>query len=92
MPLVTPVSRQVVPTMGVLRFPIFRWPMIPIDRRRHAVQLTAAGRAVCADLRSAGDTIQAELLDGLDDHEQAALHRLLLRLFEENQSRATRSR
>ena len=85
--------RNAVPVVDLLRRRglIERAPD-PADRRRHAIQLTAAGRAVCADLRSAGDTIEAELLDGLDGRERTALHRLLLKLLEETQSRATRSR
>jgi DNA-binding MarR family transcriptional regulator len=51
------------------------------DRRRHAVSLTAAGRATLEDLRGAGDQLEREFLSALSSSEQATLHRLLRKLF-----------
>jgi DNA-binding MarR family transcriptional regulator len=55
----------------------------PADRRRRAIALTPAGQRMLNDLRQAADAIEADMLKGLDDHQQAILHRLLLTLFEE---------
>ncbi|GAB3986024.1 MarR family transcriptional regulator [Actinoallomurus acanthiterrae] len=54
----------------------------PADRRRHTIALTAEGRTVINGLRSTGESIERDMLDGLTDDEQAALHVLLHRLFE----------
>jgi DNA-binding MarR family transcriptional regulator len=54
----------------------------PSDRRRRAIALTAAGRALLADLRQAADAVEHDMLEALDDRDQGTLHRLLNRLFE----------
>jgi MarR family transcriptional regulator, lower aerobic nicotinate degradation pathway regulator len=54
----------------------------PADRRRHAIALTAEGRAAVERLRRAGEGIERDMLDGLTGDEQTALHTLLNRLFE----------
>ena len=54
----------------------------PADRRRRAIALTPAGQRLLNDLRQAADTVEHDMLKGLDDHQQAILHRLLLTLFE----------
>jgi DNA-binding MarR family transcriptional regulator len=54
----------------------------PADRRRRAIRLTPAGQQMLDDLRQAADAIEHDMLKGLDDHQQASLHRLLLTLFE----------
>jgi len=53
----------------------------PTDRRRHAVALTAAGRAALDNLRRAGDEVEEQLLDCLSSSERAALHRTLRKLL-----------
>jgi DNA-binding MarR family transcriptional regulator len=54
----------------------------PGDRRRRAIALTPAGRAMLNQLRQAADAVEADMLKGLDDDQQASLHRLLLTLYE----------
>jgi DNA-binding MarR family transcriptional regulator len=54
----------------------------PADRRRRAIALTPAGQRLLTELRQAADAVEADMLKGLDDHQQASLHRLLLTLFE----------
>jgi DNA-binding MarR family transcriptional regulator len=54
----------------------------PADRRRRAVRLTPAGQKMLTELRQAADAVEADMLKGLDGHQQASLHRLLLTLFE----------
>ncbi|MFL6055812.1 MAG: MarR family winged helix-turn-helix transcriptional regulator [Actinoallomurus sp.] len=54
----------------------------PADRRRHAIALTAEGRATIRGLRHAGERIERDMLDGLTGDEQSALHALLHRLFQ----------
>ena len=54
----------------------------PADRRRRAIALTPAGQGLLNDLRQAADAVEHDMLKGLDDHQQAILHRLLLTLFE----------
>jgi DNA-binding MarR family transcriptional regulator len=54
----------------------------PVDRRRHAVKLTASGREGVRQMRQAIDTLdQEEFFVGLDSQEQATLHALLIKLF-----------
>jgi len=52
----------------------------PQDRRRHAVVLTAAGRATLDELRLAGEQVEQELLDDLTASERATLHRILSKI------------
>src|SRR5215218_6153489 len=53
----------------------------PADRRR-PIGLTPAGQRVLNQLRQAADAIEADMLKGLDQHQQASLHRLLRTLYE----------
>jgi DNA-binding MarR family transcriptional regulator len=53
----------------------------PKDRRRHAVELTAAGRRFLRQLQRSGAAVERDMLAGLDDSERAALGRLLLKLL-----------
>jgi DNA-binding MarR family transcriptional regulator len=52
----------------------------PDDRRRHALHLTADGRAKLDEGRAVAQRIAAQLLGALDDREVAALRDLLARL------------
>lgn len=54
----------------------------PADRRRRPIRLTSAGQAMLNQLRQVADAVEHDMLKGLDDHQQAILHRLLLTLFE----------
>ncbi|MCL2770220.1 MAG: MarR family winged helix-turn-helix transcriptional regulator [Solirubrobacterales bacterium] len=51
----------------------------PADRRRHRVELTAAGRAALAGAERAQESIEHEVLGALDPEERATLWRLLTR-------------
>ena len=51
----------------------------PDDRRRHLVDLTAAGRKALASAERAQESIEDELLHALDPDERAVLWRLLTR-------------
>ena len=53
----------------------------PRDRRRHAVRLSAAGRAKLNRLREVGTQAESELLQPLSATERRRLHRLLARLL-----------
>src|SRR5436305_1893253 len=54
----------------------------PDDRRRHIVELTAAGGVIVADAERALSTVQEHVLAGLDEEERCALHELLARAAE----------
>lgn len=54
----------------------------PANRRRNVVTLTAAGRQHLEELQQHADTVQAELLAGLDASEQRQLHSLLAKLLD----------
>jgi DNA-binding MarR family transcriptional regulator len=56
----------------------------PTDRRRHVVQMTAAGRKTLAKLRALSQRLDEEFLGPLDERERAVLHTLLLELAEEH--------
>jgi len=56
----------------------------PSDRRRHVVQMTAAGRKTLAKLRALSQQIEEEFLAPLDERERKVLHSLLLELAEEH--------
>jgi DNA-binding MarR family transcriptional regulator len=51
----------------------------PADRRRHIVELTAAGRRSLARAEGAQEAIEDDVLAALDAEERAALWRLLTR-------------
>jgi DNA-binding MarR family transcriptional regulator len=57
----------------------------PADRRRHVVQMTAAGRKMLAKLRGLAHRLEVDFLSPLDERERETLHRLLLQLAEEHQ-------
>lgn len=54
----------------------------PNDRRRHIVELSAAGRTTLASAERDLAAVQDDVLSGLDDEERCTLHRLLLRAAE----------
>src|ERR1700733_10056797 len=54
----------------------------PDDRRRQVVSLTAAGRALLAQLRTPIDEVQERFLAVLSEDERAVLRTLLVRLLE----------
>ncbi|GHF65361.1 DNA-binding MarR family transcriptional regulator [Amycolatopsis bartoniae] len=54
----------------------------PANRRRNLVTLTAAGRHYLEELQQHADTVQAELLAGLDPAEQRQLQSLLAKLLD----------
>lgn len=56
----------------------------PADRRRHVVEMTAAGRKTLAKLRALSKSIEEEFLAPLDDRERKVFHTLLLELAEEH--------
>ena len=51
----------------------------PLDRRRHIVELSDAGRTALDRAERALASVQDQILAGLDDDERAALHALLVR-------------
>jgi DNA-binding MarR family transcriptional regulator len=51
----------------------------PLDRRRHLVELTAAGRRALERAERAQESIEEEVLATLDPQERATLHELLSR-------------
>jgi DNA-binding MarR family transcriptional regulator len=51
----------------------------PDDRRRHIVELSAAGRQALLNAERALVAVQDDILGALDDDERATLHALLLR-------------
>lgn len=53
----------------------------PTDRRRHAVNLTSAGRDLLAQLRLEGERLELRMLAALNASERSTLHQLLLRLL-----------
>jgi DNA-binding MarR family transcriptional regulator len=54
----------------------------PSDRRRHLVELTAAGVRALASAEHAQEQIEDEVLRGLDDEERATLWKLLTRALQ----------
>ena len=56
----------------------------PSDRRRHVVQMTAAGRKTLAKLRALSRKLEDDFLAALDDGERKLLHTLLLELAGEH--------
>jgi DNA-binding MarR family transcriptional regulator len=53
----------------------------PLDRRRHAVKLTAVGQVELQQIRQAREKVDEAFFAGLDNKEQEALHQLLAKLF-----------
>lgn len=53
----------------------------PTDRRRYAVTLTAAGKALLTELRHAAEDAEERLLTPLTTAERRTLHALLTKLF-----------
>jgi DNA-binding MarR family transcriptional regulator len=51
----------------------------PLDRRRHIVELTGAGRTALARAEGALASVQDQVLAALDEDERDALHALLVR-------------
>jgi DNA-binding MarR family transcriptional regulator len=74
--------RNAVPVLDVLqeRRLVRRRPD-PGDRRRHAVELTQAGRAMLDKLRRDGTEVEDRFLDCLSATERAALHKALGKLL-----------
>jgi DNA-binding MarR family transcriptional regulator len=56
----------------------------PTDRRRHVVEMTAAGRKTLAKLRALSRRLEQDFLEPLDERERQVLHTLLLELAEEH--------
>lgn len=54
------------------------------DRRRHVVEMTAAGRKALARARKLSARLDDEFLSSLGEKERAQLHALLMRLAEEH--------
>jgi DNA-binding MarR family transcriptional regulator len=54
------------------------------DRRRHVVEMTAAGRKALTRARKLSARLDDEFLSSLDEKERAHLHALLMRLAEEH--------
>jgi DNA-binding MarR family transcriptional regulator len=53
----------------------------PLDRRRHAVKLTAVGHEELQQILHAREKVDEAFFAGLDNEEQETLHRLLVKLF-----------
>jgi DNA-binding MarR family transcriptional regulator len=51
-----------------------------VDRRRHLVSLTPAGKKTLGQLRAISKQVESEFLVPLDEDERQALHALLLQL------------
>ena len=56
----------------------------PADRRRHVVQMTAAGRRMLERLRGLSKQLDEEFLASLTEQERQELHALLLKLAEQH--------
>jgi MarR family transcriptional regulator, lower aerobic nicotinate degradation pathway regulator len=54
----------------------------PEDRRRHRVEVSKKGLAVIDKVGATMDSVEDELLAGLDDEDRAELERLLLGIFD----------
>ena len=58
-----------------------------VDRRRHTVRLTPAGKRQIGKMRSVVEGIEDRFLEPLDAEERAGLHRALLRVAANHDSR-----
>ncbi|MGH3492973.1 MAG: MarR family winged helix-turn-helix transcriptional regulator [Sciscionella sp.] len=77
-------ARNAVPLIDLLedRALIDRAPD-PGDRRRHAVTLTAKGRATLSELRNVAEDVERDMLSTLTATERRNLHYALTKLFTE---------
>jgi DNA-binding MarR family transcriptional regulator len=57
----------------------------PADRRRHIVEITRAGVEALGRAEVAQESIEDEILEGLNPAERATLRRLLVKALEEHQ-------
>ncbi len=60
------------------------------DRRRHVVEITAAGRQAVSRAEKARDAIEDDVLAGLDAADRRELRRILLKALEAQAAAATR--
>lgn len=73
--------RNAVPVIDVLqRRELVERRADPLDRRRHAITVTAAGSAVVEELKQASAAMEEALLEALHPAERATLHGLLHKL------------
>jgi len=56
----------------------------PLDRRRHVVHITPAGRKMLTRLRRLSETVENEFMSSLGDDERRQLHDLLFKLAQDH--------
>ena len=59
--------------------------VLPADRRRHIVEITSAGLEALERAEVAQESIEDEILGGLNTADRATLRRLLVKALEEHQ-------